>query len=756
MQKSLLRSLTLLVILTLSPSFARAAQHLGFDEYSLDWGNNGTTEMPGRLYVPTNYNPSQKYPLVIFMHGLGERGNDNTAPLNSVSDSLIPKIKARGYFMYVAQIPNNSSWYDGMVAESMRQAAYAMANYNIDPTRIYVTGLSLGGGGAKNAMKLYTRALAAAIPVCGTWDSDLGYVTRLPGKPIWAFHGELDGPDVPVGASRNYISSIVAAGQAQGQNPPPFSVSYPNNIYYSYNWNNTLRYIEFKGLGHSIWGRVYKEDDNLGLYDWMAAQATDISQASLRPGETAYFDVGYYQNGATTDSQGRKWNVMEGYTGLNTKSGLFPFALNSSGTSTSVSVSSLQPFTDLLDASKCYSRPGYDDNMAKDGWVTPAGTSETNPVAWKITGLVPGANYVMDAYASHVPNSWENRRWTRYRFDSVISGSTVVQFGDMDVDGNTSGTSVTLNVTAGDDGAVTFKVFPAPGKNSPYAQLNTLAITRSGSSAPSNQAPAVDAGPNATTTLYDGIVLSGTASDDGQPGGSSLTTTWTKDSGPGNVTFSNTAALSTSASFDQPGTYVLKLTASDSALSSSDTVTITVNEWKNMDIGTVPVPGSSVVSSGTAVITGSGPNIWQHNDDFHFVFRPVWDDCTIIVRQVSHPYQHWSSKSGIMIRGSLGRDASHIFVGMQPGGSHSLYMEHLQGIDWSYAGQNIGTVPYYLKLVRAGNSMTSFISPDGTTWVQCSTRTFPSLPQTMYVGFATSSATAYPLTSVFDNITVIP
>lgn len=754
------RCLAWLLAASLTLSCARAAQYLGFDDYSLDWGQNGSVDMPGRLYVPTNYNPNQKYPLVIFYHGSGENGTNNTAPLDSVADSLVPKIKNRQYFMYVPQGPAGDSdkwsWNDDVLVTSMRQAAYAMANYNIDSSRVYVTGLSLGGGGTKGAMNLYTRAIAAAIPVCGTWDANFNSSPRLTNKPIWAFHGELDGPAVPVAASRNYIQSIISAGQAQGQTPPAFSVSYTNNIY-NYNWANHLRYTEFKGADHFIWGRVYSESDNLGLYDWMANQSVTLSEASLRAGETAYFEIGDYPVASKVDSQGRTWNSIGGWAPIGTKTGLFPFALTSTGTATAVCVSAVsKPFASFTSAAQGYSRSGYDDDRVKDGWVTPNGTTESDPVILRITGLVPGTSYTMEAYASHVPNSWENRRWTRYRFDSVISGSTVTQYGDMDVDGNTSGTAVSLNITAGDDGAVSLKVFPAPGKNSPYAQLNTLTITRTGSSAPSNQAPVVNAGQDATTTLYDGITLSGTASDDGNPSGSSLTTTWSKDSGPGNVTFSNTAALQTTASFDMPGTYVLKLTASDTVASGTDTVTVTVNEWKNMDIGTVTVPGTSAVTSGTAIITGSGSNIWQNNDSCNFLMRPAWGDCTIIVRQVSHPYQHWSSKAGIMIRGSLGVDASLYFLGMLPGGTGSLYMRHIQGDSWSSSGQSIGVVPYWLKLVRVGNTITSSVSSDGTVWVDCESYTFASLPNTVYIGFATASATPYTLTSVFDNITVSP
>jgi Calx-beta domain/Domain of unknown function (DUF4214) len=93
-----------------------------------------------------------------------------------------------------------------------------------------------------------------------------------------------------------------------------------------------------------------------------------------------------------------------------------------------------------------------------------------------------------------------------------------------------------------------------------------------------NQAPSVSAGPDSTINISASAALDGTVSDDGLPNPpAALTTTWSKVSGPGTVSFSNPSAVDTSAIFSQPGMYVLRLTANDGALSASDEVTITVN-----------------------------------------------------------------------------------------------------------------------------------------------------------------------------------
>jgi len=94
---------------------------------------------------------------------------------------------------------------------------------------------------------------------------------------------------------------------------------------------------------------------------------------------------------------------------------------------------------------------------------------------------------------------------------------------------------------------------------------------------PANQAPVVNAGPDLTITLPAGATLNGTVTDDGLPAGATLTIGWSKFSGPGTVTFGNAASASTTASFSQAGTYVLRLTAGDTEFTASDDVTVTVN-----------------------------------------------------------------------------------------------------------------------------------------------------------------------------------
>jgi PKD repeat protein len=124
---------------------------------------------------------------------------------------------------------------------------------------------------------------------------------------------------------------------------------------------------------------------------------------------------------------------------------------------------------------------------------------------------------------------------------------------------------------------------------------------------PVNHAPTVNAGPDQTITLPAAASLNGTVTDDGLPNPpAAVTTTWSKVSGPGTVTFGNPAAKSTTATFSTSGAYVLQLTASDSALSGSDTIAVTVNPAPTNKAPTVSAgPDLTITLPATASLNGT-------------------------------------------------------------------------------------------------------------------------------------------------------
>jgi hypothetical protein len=167
-------------------------------------------------------------------------------------------------------------------------------------------------------------------------------------------------------------------------------------------------------------------------------------------------------------------------------------------------------------------------------------------------------------------------------------------------------------------GVVTFSSVTAQSTNASFSVAGTYVLRLTATDTalfasadvtivvnPANQAPVVTAGSNQTITLPASTSLSGTATDDGWPAGSALTSTWSKVSGPGVVTFGNINALTTSASFSVAGTYLVQLVASDGALSTTATVTITViaaNQPPTVSAGsdqTITLPAAATLNGST-------------------------------------------------------------------------------------------------------------------------------------------------------------
>ena len=234
-------------------------------------------DCPGRLYVPTNYNPSQSYPFVMFFHGLGEAGTDNTSQVNSNIDNLLAECKQREVFLYAPQ-SYNGYWPDNRVALAWPMVQQAIATYSIDANRVYVTGLSAGGAGVFNSYEVHDDAIAGAVAVCALSLGDRDRDDVLVGKPLWMFHAANDAT-IPVGQSRSVINGIRA--QDGGKDPLTFPLDDdPQNPYYNtgepyysdgstYYQENNLLYTEYDTGGHNIWGRVYGEE---WMYDWLFAQ----------------------------------------------------------------------------------------------------------------------------------------------------------------------------------------------------------------------------------------------------------------------------------------------------------------------------------------------------------------------------------------------------------------------------------------------------------------------------------------------------
>ena len=220
----------------------------------------GSSKVPlkYRLLKPINYRSGKKYPLVLFLHGAGERGDDNLVTLKHAAKDFVDPKRRGQYPCYVVipQCPNGKKWSDvdwskesseqpenaSEPLQSTKELADEMVeNAGVDKDRIYITGLSMGGYGTWDAIGRYEGFFAAAAPICGGGDPKIvGKFARL---PIWCFHGDAD-PVVKVHRSREMVDALKAAG-------------------------SPVKYTEYPGVKHDSWTATYSNPD---FYQWLFSQ----------------------------------------------------------------------------------------------------------------------------------------------------------------------------------------------------------------------------------------------------------------------------------------------------------------------------------------------------------------------------------------------------------------------------------------------------------------------------------------------------
>jgi len=210
-------------------------------------------QLPYRFLEPELIQPTQKYPLVLFLHGVGERGINNQKQTKNFADLFVRPELRKKYpcFVCCPQCPDNEQWCNAPWNENSHRIPVQKSNalivvdalidklcekYPIDPKRIYIMGLSMGGFGTWDAICRNPERFAAAVPICG--GADLTYAPKLTSLPIWAFHGAEDrtvSPDL----TRKMVTAIRKAGGTK------------------------IRYTEYSGIGHDSWTSASKEPELL-------------------------------------------------------------------------------------------------------------------------------------------------------------------------------------------------------------------------------------------------------------------------------------------------------------------------------------------------------------------------------------------------------------------------------------------------------------------------------------------------------------
>lgn len=213
--------------------------------------------LPYRIFVPQ---PMRKpCGLLLFLHGAGERGNDNQAQLKNDALAWVqPALQDRHPAVVVfPQCPVDATWVDAPwdqghysvertpVSKPMSAVLNLMTSlqkeFFIDASRLFVTGLSMGGYGTWDIIMRYPTRFAGALPLCG--GGDPSQAPALRDLPLWVFHGE-DDAAVPVRGSRLMIQALRAVGAKS-------------------------RYSELPGVGHNVWIHAYRD---LEVLNWLLSQ----------------------------------------------------------------------------------------------------------------------------------------------------------------------------------------------------------------------------------------------------------------------------------------------------------------------------------------------------------------------------------------------------------------------------------------------------------------------------------------------------
>jgi regulation of enolase protein 1 (concanavalin A-like superfamily) len=177
--------------------------------------------------------------------------------------------------------------------------------------------------------------------------------------------------------------------------------------------------------------------------------------------------------------------------------------------------------------------------------------------------------------------------------------------------------------------------------------------------------------------------------------------------------------------------------------------------WADSDIGNVGVAGGFTSNGGNLNVRGSGADIWDSADAFHFAYQPLHGDGTIVAQVTSLDNTNGFAKAGVMVRQSLASDSPNAFAFLTPGQGAAFQTRAASGGSTTFnAGPWWVSPPYWVKLVRSGNTFSAYTSPEGTTWTLVATQAV-AMTADVYVGLAvTSHANSVSATGVFTNVTV--
>lgn len=227
------------------------------------------TSYPYSVYVPREFDASKRWPVILFLHGSGERGTDGLRSTQIGAGAAIRANPDRVPAIVVfPQAPPDSRWLGDPADAAMAALEKSIAEFQGDRQRLYLTGLSMGGYGTWHLALAHPGTFAALVVVCGgllphptttaVEQSPLTVAASDPyaftahalrGTPIRIFHGDAD-PVIPVTESRRMAEELAREG-------------------------TDVKYVEYAGLGHNAWDRAYGDPE---MWRWLFHQDRSIDQ----------------------------------------------------------------------------------------------------------------------------------------------------------------------------------------------------------------------------------------------------------------------------------------------------------------------------------------------------------------------------------------------------------------------------------------------------------------------------------------------
>lgn len=234
--------------------------------YLVREGNSDDQKFRYRVYVPPRLKPGERAPVMLYLHGAGNRGEDNQSQLNGLADVIDQNRDKFNFIVVIPQCPTDRFWDEEMIGRATKALDDTVSEFHADSDRLYLAGFSLGGYGVWSVAATFPQKFAALIPMSGrilprpseiknvspeiaalTKASDPygAFAEKIGKTPVWIFHGSNDGL-VPVANSRKMIEALKSSG------------------------NDRARYTEVTGAGHEPLG--FRDPE---LFVWLGEQRND-------------------------------------------------------------------------------------------------------------------------------------------------------------------------------------------------------------------------------------------------------------------------------------------------------------------------------------------------------------------------------------------------------------------------------------------------------------------------------------------------